>query len=100
MTKVKTVFYLLTGFMLLTSFAYAQNKDVKGSKDHPLISRFNDSTIKHYEAKNFDVYILPLGTFVEGRKKTMENNKKSAKIIENSEKGMGSEEREWGQVYL
>jgi len=70
MTKVKMVFYLLTGLLLLTSIVFAQSIDKKGSKDHPLISRFNDSTIKHYEAKNFDMYILPLGTFVEkdGRK--------------------------------
>lgn len=70
MTKGKSVFYLLTVFMLLTSFAYAQNKDVKGSKDHPLISRLNGSIIKNYEVKSFDEYILPLGKFVEkdGRK--------------------------------
>lgn len=65
MTKVKMVFYLVIGFTLLTSIVHAQNKDLKGSKDHPLISRFNDSIIKHYEFKHFDEYILPLGTFVE-----------------------------------
>lgn len=70
MIKVKMVFYLLTELLLLTCVVFAQSIDKKGSKDHPLISRFNNSTIKHYEAKNFDMYILPLGTFVEkdGRK--------------------------------
>ncbi len=58
------------GLLLLTCVVNARDVDEKGSKDHPLISRFSDSTIKYYDVKSFDTYILPLGTFVEkdGRK--------------------------------
>jgi len=57
----RIVFCLLGMFMLTTSIAFAQDKDVRGSKDHPLISRFPGSIIKRYDVKQFDEYILPLG---------------------------------------
>ncbi|TKJ47161.1 hypothetical protein CEE34_05205 [Candidatus Aerophobetes bacterium Ae_b3a] len=47
--------------MLTTSIAFAQGEDVEGSKDHPLISRFADSTIVYYDVEQFDEYILALG---------------------------------------
>ncbi len=57
----KIVFCLLGMFMLITSIVFAQDGDVKGSKDHPLISRFAGSTIVYYDVKQFDEYILALG---------------------------------------
>ena len=57
----KIVFCLLGMFMLVTSIVFAQDGDVKGSKDHPLFSRFPGSIIKYYDVKQFDEYILPLG---------------------------------------
>jgi len=59
--KNKVIFCLLGGLLLATSIAYAQDKDVEGSKDHPLISRFPGSIIKYYDVKQFDEYVLPLG---------------------------------------
>ncbi len=47
--------------MLITSIVFAQDGDVEGSKDHPLISRFAGSTIVYYDVKQFDEYILALG---------------------------------------
>jgi OmpA-OmpF porin, OOP family len=43
------------------SFAVAQQTDLEGSKDHPLISRYPGSIITEYSAKEFDEYTLPLG---------------------------------------
>lgn len=57
----KIVFCLLGMFMLMTSIVFAQDGDVEGSKDHPLISRFAGSTIVYYDVKQFDEYILALG---------------------------------------
>ena len=57
----KVVFCLLGMFMLITSIVFAQDGDVEGSKDHPLISRFAGSTIVYYDVKQFDEYILALG---------------------------------------
>jgi len=36
------------------------NKDVTGSRDHPLISRFPGSYIRFYESKDYDEFTLPL----------------------------------------
>jgi len=63
-SKNKVMFCLLGVLLLTTSVAYAQGKDVEGSKDHPLVSRFAGSVIKHYDVKQFDEYVLPLGMVV------------------------------------
>ncbi|MHC2994054.1 MAG: DUF4892 domain-containing protein [Candidatus Atribacteria bacterium] len=62
------MFSLLCVVLLATSVAFAQSEDREGSKDHPLISRFPGSVIKHYDVKKFDEYILPLGKLDEERK--------------------------------
>ncbi|MCL0034272.1 DUF4892 domain-containing protein [Thermodesulfovibrionales bacterium] len=60
----KVLVYLLGVLLLTASVAYAHGKDVEGSKDHPLISRFAGSVIKFYDVKQFDEYVLPLGKAV------------------------------------
>ena len=67
-SKSKVVFSLLCVVFLATSVAFAQDKDIEGSKDHPLISRFAGSVITHYDVKKFDEYVLPLGKLDEERK--------------------------------
>lgn len=39
----------------------AQLRDMTGSQDHPLISRYLGSIILAHDARNFDEYVLPLG---------------------------------------
>ena len=58
---MRTVFVagLLIG--LSAPFAAAQDQDVEGSKDHPLISRYPGSYIAKYLTKEFDEFSLPLG---------------------------------------
>jgi OOP family OmpA-OmpF porin len=46
---------------LSTGLVLAQQKDVAGSKDHPLISRYPGSVITDYSVTAFDEYTLPLG---------------------------------------
>jgi outer membrane protein OmpA-like peptidoglycan-associated protein len=43
------------------SLAVAQEQDVKGSKDHPLVSRYPGSVITEYNTTAFDELTLPLG---------------------------------------
>jgi outer membrane protein OmpA-like peptidoglycan-associated protein len=45
----------------------AQSKDVAGSKDHPLISRYPGSVITDYSAREFEEYTLPLGKLEQDR---------------------------------
>jgi outer membrane protein OmpA-like peptidoglycan-associated protein len=58
---MRTVFVagLLIG--LSAPFTAAQDQDVEGSKDHPLISRYPGSYIAKYLTKEFDEFSLPLG---------------------------------------
>lgn len=41
LSKRKVIFCLLGMLILVSSIALTQEKDVEGSKDHPLISRFH-----------------------------------------------------------
>jgi OOP family OmpA-OmpF porin len=55
--KIKgTLFFiLLSGLLILiTNLALAQEKDVPGSKDHPLLTRMPNFYIQDYEEKEFD----------------------------------------------
>jgi OmpA-OmpF porin, OOP family len=49
--------------LLLSTAAasFAQEKDVKGSRDHPMISRIPDSTLRGFDQKEFDRYRLVKG---------------------------------------
>jgi OmpA-OmpF porin, OOP family len=50
---------------LAAPFAAAQDQDVEGSKDHPLITRYPGSFITNYLAKDFDEFTLPLSKSVD-----------------------------------
>jgi len=63
---IKKIFLLLILVLSLTSFC-VQGEDINGSKDHPLISRFPDSSIIYYKVKNYDEYTLPLGALDDER---------------------------------
>ena len=48
-------------FGVLPSTALAQLSDVKGSKDHPMVSRYAGSIIIGYDFRKFDEFVIPLG---------------------------------------
>ena len=48
-------------FMVLPGRALAQLSDVKGSRDHPMVSRYDGSVIIGYDFRKFDEFIIPLG---------------------------------------
>src|SRR4051812_23125069 len=50
------VLFFATGVLVA-----APNKDVGGSSDHPLLSRFPDAVITKYRQAAYDEYELPLG---------------------------------------
>jgi flagellar motor protein MotB len=55
---------LVAGLCLALSAAplAAQSKDVEGSKDSPLASRYPGSVIDNYKTKQFDEFSFPVGT--------------------------------------
>ena len=67
---MRTVFVAGLMIGLSAPFAAAQDQDVEGSKDHPLISRYPGSYIAKYLTKEFDEFALPLGPVDEENKIT------------------------------
>ena len=51
----------------MTAAAAAQSKDVEGSKDHPLVSRYPGLVISEYSYVEYDEFTLPLGKVVDGK---------------------------------
>ena len=64
-------------FGLSPGAALAQLSDVKGSKDHPMVSRYAGSVIIGYDFRKFDEFVIPLGvlTRVGGTRPTLEPTK-------------------------
>jgi OOP family OmpA-OmpF porin len=62
---------MLTMFVLVAFLigvpASAQETDLEGSKDHPLISRYPGSFITEYKQEDFDEFELPLGQLKDGK---------------------------------
>lgn len=56
--------------LFLSGSAFAQLKDAAGSKDHPMLKRFEGSTIIGYEAPKFNDFVILLGP-VKGQFETM-----------------------------
>jgi OOP family OmpA-OmpF porin len=61
MIKSWRIVMLFVGLCLCAGRATAQQPDMEGSKDHPLISRYPGSYIRNYFQKEFDEFELPLG---------------------------------------
>lgn len=61
----------LSWAILLTILAagalYAQEQDLKGSEDHPMISRFPGTSIVRYDKKGLDEYTLLLDKIEKGK---------------------------------
>jgi hypothetical protein len=64
----RVILVIFSLFFLLTAkgLSIPQNQDVKGSKDHPLISRMPDFWISEYKENEFDSY-----KFISGDKKSL-----------------------------
>lgn len=64
---VKALLFVL--FLLSSvSQAFAAGKDIRGSKDHELVSRYPSSIISDYEFRDYEAVTFPVGP-VEGRRK-------------------------------
>ncbi|HOW55314.1 MAG TPA: DUF4892 domain-containing protein [Syntrophorhabdaceae bacterium] len=61
----RVLFFSLIVTAICIMPALAQQKDVAGSKDHPLVSRYKGSYIVGYEQRAFDEFVLPLGKQVK-----------------------------------
>ena len=57
---------LLILFLSLVTQLQAADHDIKGSRDHPLISRYKNSAIIEYKQSDYDAFRLPLGALSQG----------------------------------
>ncbi|MEO0229892.1 MAG: DUF4892 domain-containing protein [candidate division WOR-3 bacterium] len=58
--KTINLIYFILSFLLTDGFIFSQ-QDVKGSKDHPAISRYPGSFIYYYDVKEFDEFYILTG---------------------------------------
>ncbi len=85
---MKRLLFLAT-FLICLSFmpmsnAFAEN-DIAGSNDHPVVGRFKDSHIVHYELKNFAEYTLPTGKISgKSHEKTIKLEGKLTRLVYNA----------------
>jgi OOP family OmpA-OmpF porin len=73
MAKIPKLIVTGLGVLLTATIALAQNHDVDGSKDHPLISRYPGSWIIGYIAKEYDEYLFPTGKVQDDKPAKSEN---------------------------
>jgi OOP family OmpA-OmpF porin len=76
MTSVRTAF-LSCLLLAFSAAAPVRAADVEGSRDHPMISRYDGSEIVRYDAKEFDAYTLPVS-----RSKGMREGPQQTQAIE------------------
>lgn len=67
MTRTLKLTMCVLAVFLIAPLASAQQPDVEGSKDHPLISRYPGSVITEYKQEEFDEFELPLGRLKDGK---------------------------------
>ena len=60
-TFIRTIFVACLLLCLSAPLVVAQDQDVEGSQDHPMISRYPGSIITKYLTKEFDEFTFPLG---------------------------------------
>ena len=58
---LKALFWVVAMGFLLPGTVSAQEQDIEGSRDHPLISRYKGSYIDGYDVRGFDAFRLALG---------------------------------------
>ena len=61
MTMNRNLLVATLSLVLAAAPAAAQSKDVEGSKDSPLASRYPGSVIDNYKTKQFDEFSFPIG---------------------------------------
>ncbi len=67
MASTHKIFSACLSLALMATAARAQEPDIEGSKDHPLVKRYQGSAIKGYDAKEFDELEIPTGKATEGK---------------------------------
>jgi OOP family OmpA-OmpF porin len=67
MVKSWRIVLLFIALLSCTWQVIAQQQDMEGSKDHPLISRYPGTYIRNYIQKEFDEFELPLGKLTDGK---------------------------------
>lgn len=66
--------------VLTSTLMLAQNKDVPGSKDSPLATRYPGSVIDNYKTKQFDAFEFPIGAVTAGAPKSLHLEGKITRI--------------------
>lgn len=88
MIKSLRIVLILLGLLFLVGRAVAQQEDVEGSKDHPLITRYPGSVIEQFAQREYDEITLPLGLAkADGFAKSQHLEGKWTRIVYDAPKG-------------
>jgi len=85
-----SVFIFTVIFFILYGLSVNAQKDVKGSKDHPIISRYEGSYIIGYEQENYDQLVMPAGPYDGDDTKKLTPEGKVTRILYAGPKGVSS----------
>ena len=61
----KITLILVIALMFSANLFALETEDIKGAKDNPLISRFDNSVIVYYNTVKWDTYILPVSKIIK-----------------------------------
>ncbi len=76
---MKHLFLSLGVLLIVTEYGFAQ-KDVADSEDHPLVSRYEGSTINRYSVKEYEVFTYPTGSELVDYSKLKDSKTTEGKI--------------------
>jgi hypothetical protein len=85
-----SVFVFTVMFFILYGLSVNAQKDVKGSKDHPIISRYEGSYIIGYEQEDYDQLVMPAGPYEGDDTKKLTPEGKVTRILYAGPKGVTS----------
>jgi len=71
----KVLFFCVLFLISISSVPSAGERDVTGSRDHPVLSRYPGSYITHYSQRKFDEYFLLLGPVRSGSDRDIQSAK-------------------------
>ena len=64
-----TLFLTVFALLISTNLLAQRTSDIEGSKDYPMISRFEGSVIEYYKEVKWDDYQVPLSMMVTTEEK-------------------------------
>lgn len=90
LSLIAVVIFVFSTIAISTVAQDAEESDVEGSDDHPLISRYEGSYIIGYEQFSYDSLLMPVSPFKDDKTKTIAPEGKVTRILYAGPRGRSS----------